>query len=308
MMLESANDAALALAEHISGSQEEFAKLMNKKASELGCRNTNFVNPHGLHDDNHFTTPYDLYLITKEALKNPKFKEIVATKSYKIMPTNKQPEIRYMNNHNKLIQPSKNRYKYADGVKTGYTKQAKYTFVGSASKDNMNLLVVVMKDGPDFYDSVKSLFDYGFDNYTDLKVFSANDEISQLRILGIKDSIPLYPKQDLIISVPKNKQPEIQKNIILNSFFTRITSGQPVGFIQVNAGDNFSTKIELLSKKDYTSSIYNLQYQKDGTYKQVTVPTLVFIRSLFTYLFIIFFAMVLSRGFIRKYKKRSRHI
>ena len=148
MMLESANDASIAIAEHISGSVEEFVKLMNKRAKELGANDTNFVNPHGLHDDNHVTTARDLALIAKHAMTLPKFREVVATVNYTIPETNKQPARDYITNSNKLIWKINKTYSYdyAIGIKTGYTTKAKNNLVAGALKDDMELISVVMNE------------------------------------------------------------------------------------------------------------------------------------------------------------------
>ncbi len=106
LLIESANDTALAIAKHISGSIDEFAKLMNDKAKELGALNTNFVNPNGLTDENHLTTAYDLSLMAKYAMENPTFRQIVCNYTYQIPETNKKTEVRYLKSANKLLYSS----------------------------------------------------------------------------------------------------------------------------------------------------------------------------------------------------------
>jgi D-alanyl-D-alanine carboxypeptidase (penicillin-binding protein 5/6) len=148
MMVESANDAAVALAKHISGSVEDFSNLMNERAKQLGAKNTHFVNPNGLPDDNHITTAYDLAVISKYAMTLPKFQEIVQTPYYEISPTNKQSELRYLTNSNRFLWGTGSRrnqiyykdkwvnikYDIVDGIKTGYTVQAQQCLVTSAKK------------------------------------------------------------------------------------------------------------------------------------------------------------------------------
>ena len=162
LLLPSANDAALALAEHISGSKQAFANLMNKRARKLGCRNTNFVNPNGLYDKNHFTSAYDLALIAAKAMKFSKFREIVSTLSYKLAATNKQPLIRYLHNENKLLFSKVYKYSGADGIKTGYTIKSKHTYIGAATRKGITLAVVLLYDEKGYYKEAASLFDYGF--------------------------------------------------------------------------------------------------------------------------------------------------
>ena len=174
IMLESANECAYAVAEHISGSIEAFADLMNAKAKELGCVNTNFVNPHGLHDDNHYTCCYDMALIAKAAYENETFRIITSTKARMIPPTNKHAEETPLQNHNKLLhryQKGNYVYEYCTGGKTGYTTTANATLVTFAEKDGMALVCVVMNtDGVSEWTDSRALFDYCFDNFQLLNV------------------------------------------------------------------------------------------------------------------------------------------
>ena len=174
IMLESANECAYAVAEHISGAIEAFADLMNAKAKELGCVNTNFVNPHGLHDDNHYTCCYDMALIAKAAYENETFRIITSTKARMIPPTNKHAEETPLQNHNKLLhryQKGNYVYEYCTGGKTGYTTNANATLVTFAEKDGMALVCVVMNtDGVSEWTDSRALFDYCFDNFQLLNV------------------------------------------------------------------------------------------------------------------------------------------
>ena len=140
---------------------------MNSKATELGCTNTHFVNPNGIHDENHYSSAYDLALITKYALENETFKEIVSYTSYKLPPSELYTrDDRTFANTNELIIPYSNYYyKYANGIKTGYTSAAGYCLVASAEKNNLKLLSIVLgsKDNSKKYEDTKNLFEYGFD-------------------------------------------------------------------------------------------------------------------------------------------------
>lgn len=168
VMLASANEVSNAVAEHVAGSVDKFADMMNAKAKELGCENTHFVNANGLHNEDHYTSAYDMALISKEAMKNETFRKITATKSYVIPKTNKAKEEFPIANHQQLLLGYKltKRYEPCIGGKTGYTNAARNTLVSFASKDGIDLICVVMKSTPtDQYKDTIKLFDFGFDNY-----------------------------------------------------------------------------------------------------------------------------------------------
>lgn len=152
LMLTSGNDAASALAYFVGGGDEtRFVDMMNKKATELGLTNTHFTNPSGLPDDNHYTTAFELAVITAKALDNPTFAEIVSTQNIKLS------DGRTLSNHNKLLYL----YDCAVGVKTGFTKKAGRCLVGAATKDGVTLICVTLNDGDDWNDHINA-FEYGF--------------------------------------------------------------------------------------------------------------------------------------------------
>ncbi len=169
LLLESANEVSYAIAEHIGdGDAEVFFQMMNEKAKSLGCLNTNFTNPHGLPDNNHYTSPYDMALITRAAMKNETFRKIFATRTYQIPPTNIQKEARWLANHHKFILKQDYRYDSCIGGKTGYTSVSKYTLVTVAKQGDLELVCVIMKDDSSnhqYEDTIK-LLDYGFDNFS----------------------------------------------------------------------------------------------------------------------------------------------
>lgn len=163
LLLASANEVANALAEHIAGSTEDFAELMNKRAAALGAVNTQFTNPSGLYSPNHYTTAYDMALIMQEAVKHPVFVEIIAKRRYDIPPTEKQEQVRELLNTNKLIQPGPYYNEWVIGSKTGYTDEAQHTLVSFAEKDGRSLITAVMYDEryASFTDT-GTLLEYGF--------------------------------------------------------------------------------------------------------------------------------------------------
>lgn len=174
ILLESANECSNAIAEHIAGSIEAFADMMNKRAAELGCTNTHFVNPHGLPDDNHYTTAYDMALITREAIKHDTFRQISSTPRYTLRATNKKSEELLMNNHHYMISNYKTSRYLDDTVfagKNGYTTVALNTLVTCANRNGMDLIVVTMKTqggaerGVPVYTDTANLLDYASENF-----------------------------------------------------------------------------------------------------------------------------------------------
>ncbi len=213
IMLASANEVCMAVAEHIGGSVENFMKIANNRLKEIGAKNTHFANPHGFHDDNHYTTARDMALIMKEAIKNETFVKVINTYSYTIPPTNIVNEPRYLHNSNKFINPYNNfYYEYCVGGKTGFTDQAGNTLVTYCKKDDMNLISVVLKDqGTNTYVDSKKLMEYGFTLFEEKKLFDKES------YTGITNTIQTFhdqtidlgkisvvPADDFTSFVPKN--------------------------------------------------------------------------------------------------------
>ena len=165
LMLESANEMALALAEKTSGSVKKFVELMNQRAAQLGCKNTHFNNPNGLPDETHYTTAGDMMKIAKAAWYNPRFRKFVTTQVYEIPPTNKQSETRYLLNHHKMMPGQSYAYDGVLGGKTGYTDAAGSTLVTYAKRGNSILIAVVLNSTNGAFPDTTSLLDYGFDNF-----------------------------------------------------------------------------------------------------------------------------------------------
>ena len=169
VMLASANECAWAVAEHVGGGDcETFVEMMNERALELGCTNTNFVNPNGLPDEEHVTTCRDMALIAAAAIQNSTFRTITGTVQYTIPPTNKHTESTYLTNHHGMLSSlytSGHVYEYCIGGKTGYTVAAGNTLVTYAEKDGMLLVCVIMASNGTHYDDTTTLFDWCFDNF-----------------------------------------------------------------------------------------------------------------------------------------------
>ena len=178
VMLQSANEMTLALAENTSGSVKKFVELMNQKARQLGCTNTHFNNPHGLPDEMHYTTAADMAKIARAAFYNPTFRRYVTRGYYEIPPTNKFGETRYLLNHHKMMEGQQYAYDGVLGGKTGYTEAAGNTLVTYARRGNMYLVAVVMQSVNGAYSDTAALLDYGFNNFTRQAVRSGAEDIS----------------------------------------------------------------------------------------------------------------------------------
>ncbi|WP_195415301.1 serine hydrolase [Enterocloster citroniae] len=164
LLLKSANEVGNALAEHVAGSNAQFAEKMNAKAAALGCTNTHFTNPHGLNDSNHYTTPHDMALIARAAFQNDIVKTVASTRTYSLPATIKNPSGLTVSIGHKMLNPSDSRYyEGVIGGKTGYTSKAGNTLVTAAEKDGVRLIAVVMKAKSTHYTDTKSMFDYGFE-------------------------------------------------------------------------------------------------------------------------------------------------
>lgn len=218
MLLESANEVCLGVAEHIAGSVEAFVDMMNARAKELGCKNTHFVNPNGLHNDKHYTTARDMALIARAAIQNSTFRKITGTKQYTIPKTNKKGVRNWIKNHHQMLNPYKYpKYEYDNciGGKTGYTTKAQSTLVTYAKKKDVTLIAVVLKDlGPAYpsneYTDTRKLFSYGFKNFSMYNVTKGDSATQDSGLFTkysalLNDEDPLiYLKSGTKIILPKN--------------------------------------------------------------------------------------------------------
>lgn len=260
LMIVSANDAAYVLAEYVGGSTVEFADLMNQKARELGCTGTHFVNPNGIHDDRHYSTAYDLYLIATYAMKNETFRELVSQTEGVLPATNKYPNAdRTLKTTNALINPdSTNYYKNAIGIKTGYTSQAGNCLVAEASRDGLEFIAVVL-NGDRFPDSIQ-LFDYAYDNFTLTKIKEKNTVVDTIEIENAtKETKMLDMLIDDSITVINNKSIDVNQIIpeikLKEGLLAPIKSGEEIGTIKYKVDDiEYSSK--LLAATDVEEQTY----------------------------------------------------
>ena len=241
LMLRSGNDCAETLAIHCSGSIESFAKLMNETAKSLGAINSNFVNPHGLHNDNHYTTAYDLALISCAAMKNDAFKEIVSTKSVDISFSTKNYK-RHLINKNKML----NECEGANGIKTGYTKKAGRCLVSSCIRNGMELVSVVLSCPPMFERS-KEILTSCFENYDVYKLVKSENILGFTRSNNGK-SYALTVKNDVELPLSKAEYDNIKIDYIYDeNSECELKNDQIVGRVKIYCENNL-----LFEEKIYT--------------------------------------------------------
>lgn len=252
-LLFSANDACHAIAEHISGSVEEFMDIINKKAKEIGAINTYFVNPHGLDDeengDGNISTAYDIAQIARYCMKNPKFAQIVNTRM-KVMPgPPSSDEKRYVTNRNKFL----NKYQYANGIKTGYTIKAGLCLAASAKKEDINLIGVVLDSEPGYRDQdMINIFEYGFSKYKKIDT-KVTDPFPNLIIEneGIYKEIEVNPIEKTAVLLSSEEEVKLQTKIEIDDTFNLpVKGGEKVGHLNILLGNDELLKLDISSKDD----------------------------------------------------------
>lgn len=264
LMLKSANDAAYVLAEHVGGSVEGFSKMMNEKAEEIGCKDSHFVNPNGIHDEQHYTTAYDMFLISKYAMQNETFAKIVSTYKYTLSSTNKYTkEDRVMENTNSFLNPKSAYYnENVKGIKTGTTKQAGNCLITDSQKEGLNFITVVLgaETSDSKFSETKKMIKYVFNNYSLEKINKKDDKI---KTIEVKDATKETKMLDLVasedIDIMKNtKTPdkELIPEIVLNEEISApINTGDELGYIEYNV-DGIKYHAKLLAANDVEKKTY----------------------------------------------------
>jgi D-alanyl-D-alanine carboxypeptidase (penicillin-binding protein 5/6) len=261
LMLPSANDSASAIAKHYGGTTEEFVNLMNEKAKELGAYNTHFVNPHGLHDENHYTTAADLALITKYAMQNETFRKIVESVKYEIQPTNKKTETRYFTTLNKLLYNTSSSqilvdgayispyYEYATGAKTGYTPEAGNCLVATASKNGTDLIAVAMKGvSLEMYQDAHNLFNYGFEEYQSTVLVNKNTFVQNVKIQnGDSKELSVITESDFTTLLKKSASEEVKSNVIIDELTLPLEANDVIGKIEYSMNGEIIGSVNLIT-------------------------------------------------------------
>lgn len=241
LMLRSGNDAAVAIASYIGGTTEKFVELMNDKAKSIGALNTNFVNPNGLPDDNHYSTAYDMALITREALKQKEFANIVGSKTY----TSNRIENNYFYNKNKTLWE----YDGGNGVKTGYTMKSGRCLVSSASRNNLNLISVSLNARDWFNDNYK-LFDYGFENYKSFLIYDKGQFVKKIEVKNSNGQcINLVTEDSLFYPLKEEEKDKIKIDVQnIKNIKLPIKKGTILGSITVYLDNKLVDKSNLIAK------------------------------------------------------------
>jgi D-alanyl-D-alanine carboxypeptidase len=241
IMLSSGNDAATAVAEYLGGDSAGFSAMMNGEAAALGLRDTSFANPHGLDHENHYTTAYDLAQLTRYALQNPEFAEIVSTRFKTV--SSREDKIHSLSNHNKMLTI----YEGADGVKTGFTKKSGRCLVSSATRDCLQLIAVTLNAGDDWNDHTEML-DYGFSNYQWKSPIKAGDYMKTVAVLGSDpDVLSLYAASGAEFAV--NGEDDIRIVYDVPDFVRApVVAGAPLGVAEVYLSGEKAGTVALVTR------------------------------------------------------------
>jgi len=244
LMLNSGNDAAVAIAEHISGSVEKFAEDMTAKAKEFGANNTSFKNPNGLDAKGHYTTAYDLAIISRKAMQNETFARIVATKTGSVTPINRN-ETTFLRNHNKLL----SMYPGANGIKTGYTMATGRCLVSSAERDGMKFIAVTL-NAPNDWNDHKMLLDYAFSVCEKKELVKPMEVIKEMETEdGRKYNI--VAEDGYSATVMKGKEPTAELDVkIADGLKEPINKDERVGMADIVYRGDVIKRIRLISDRD----------------------------------------------------------
>jgi serine-type D-Ala-D-Ala carboxypeptidase (penicillin-binding protein 5/6) len=245
LLLQSANDAAVALAESAGGSEEQFVTMMNEKAAELGLDHTHFSNPHGLDQQGHYTSAHDLAQIAAYAMKNPLFRQIVSTKTYEI-PWPGHPYPRVLENHNKLLKT----YPYAIGIKTGYTVDAGKCLVAAAEQNGRQLISVVLNGGDSYWDQSVQLMEYGFNAFIRVEFAYSGEALGKISVGNWPSrEVNVVSGYDLVFTVREDYLPDFEEASIYyhEHLPYPVQQGQEVGYMVVGEGTPAEKQVPLTS-------------------------------------------------------------
>lgn len=244
MMLESGNDAANSVAIALGGSFEGFAEMMNKRASEIGMKNTSFVTPSGLDDENHYTTAYDMALLAAEAVENKDFVSASKASNEKISFIDSDKTVS-LYNHNRLLDS----YEGCIGIKTGFTKKSGRCLVSAAERNGVTLIAVTLNAGDDWNDH-KKMLDYGFSCIETAEVDSDVSHYS-VRVVGGTETLAYIDCPDVTVNILKNEKNNITRKIYLEKFlYAPVEKGEKIGFAEYYNGDKLIKTVSLTAQNN----------------------------------------------------------
>ena len=327
LMLPSAADAANILADYVGGSIDNFVVMMNDFVAKLGCKNTKFVNAHGLDaNPNGYTTANDLYIITKYALKNDTFKEITSTSRYDIEPTEMYPHTRYLHNTNKMMNAGIRDYYHqsVSGVKTGTTEKAGHCVITTASQDGYNYMLIVMNapqydiddDGVEenvAFTESKKIYNWAFDNIELTKITNTTDVVTVVDVNynSKVDHVRLLPAEELSALVPVGTE---SGSLIVRpiedetpeSVNAPVKKGQVIGKAEVLYGDVVVTTVDLVAGEDIDLNIFLLILGVIKNLFSTTIFKILF--AILAVLLIIYILLIIRKNRIKAKRKKIRMI
>lgn len=257
----SANDACVAMAEHVSGSVEAFVDLMNKKAKELGMNDTHFANTNGLPVENHYTSAYDIAIMSRALLKHDVISKYLTTWMDQVVVGKKQVTVGLANT-NKLVK----HFKGATGVKTGFTQEAKYCLSASAKRGETHLVAATLgaETSPGRFKDASDLLSYGFANYESVKLCAKDESIATLTLDKAEDEkVNLVAKEDLSVLIKKDSKREFTKKIkVSDNPQLPIKKGSVLGNIEVYKDNKLIGKVNLINTKEINKASYLRMLQR----------------------------------------------
>lgn len=265
LMLNSGNDAAMVIAENVGGSEENFVSMMNEKAKELGCKNTNFENPSGLPSDRHFSTAYDMAIIMAYAMQSDFFMEIVSQKEYQIKT---ESTTTYLKNHNKLLW----QYPYCIGGKTGYTKDAGRCLVSCSEKDGKRIVCVTLNQHDDWQVHMENS-EKAFEKVKKIKLFEKYEIITTKKINGVP--VNLLSGDDVsIFMASRNKRHLICRILLDENINQDITAGEKIGVAHIYYKKFHIATLDLFSGRNIKSAPKNIFKENFNYIMRKMLPTI----------------------------------
>jgi D-alanyl-D-alanine carboxypeptidase len=245
LMMRSANDGCEAVARHISGTADAFAELMTKRAKEIGCTNSHFANPHGLHNEEHYTTAHDLALIAREAMKNPSFREAVDTQSYTIVRSINQADC-LIKNHDRLLEFDSS----VNGIKTGWTNPAGRCFVGSIERNGLKLITVVLRSDDWMADTTR-LNEWACAHLQKSEMVSPNQAVEPVPVQnGVRGTIKAVAAESIEAVVPRTGDLPQLETVVDPKIHAPIKKGQRLGMLVAHFDDGTELRSPILADEN----------------------------------------------------------